>query len=69
MRISISPWLPTLTIREVVASATYSQIKDNVEFSIERGSIWFIHPWVVISRGEFTFLPETLSEGNIEHLV
>jgi hypothetical protein len=65
----IWPRLSTHTIGEIVSSTTYSQVKDEEEFSVKWCRVWFIFPWVIKIGRELTSFPEgLLGEVNFKNL-
>ena len=70
MGVLVVPWLAANAVREVGVGAANSQVKNNVEFSVEGSSVVLANPGVVEARGELTSLEEALlSEVNFQHSV
>ena len=66
----VGPWLAANAVREVGVGAADGQVKNNVKFSVEGGSVVLADPGVVETLGELTSLEETFfGEVNFQHPV
>jgi len=70
VRVLVGPWLAANAVREVGVGAADGQVKNNVKFSVEGGSVVLADPGIVETLGELTSLEETFfGEVNFQDLV